>query len=91
MDKKIAPLSLQLLIENAVKHNVVSDKKPLLIRIFNDTNYLLVKNPLQLKSVKEKSNGMGLKNISSRYRALCGKDVIINTENDTFTVKLPII
>ena len=91
LGKKIAPLSLQLLIENAVKHNIVSDKRPLRIRIYNDTDYLVVENPLQLKAVKEKSNGMGLKNISSRYQALCGKEVIISTDNDKFTVKLPII
>jgi LytS/YehU family sensor histidine kinase len=91
LDKKIAPLSLQLLIENAVKHNVVSDKRPLKIRIYNDNMHLVVENPMQVKANKEKSNGMGLKNITSRYLALSGKEVEISTENNYFTVKIPII
>jgi LytS/YehU family sensor histidine kinase len=80
-----------MLIENAVKHNVVSEKRPLHINIFNDDTHLVVKNPLQLKANKESSNGMGLKNISSRYHALSGKEVEISTENNFFTVKIPII
>jgi len=91
LENKIAPLSLQLLIENAVKHNVVSDRKPLHIKINNDSKYLVVENPLQPKAQKEKSNGMGLRNITSRYRALCGEDVIISDKNNIFTVKVPII
>jgi LytS/YehU family sensor histidine kinase len=90
-EKEIAPLTLQLLIENAVKHNIVSDKKPLNIKIYNDDKYIIVENPVQLKTVKEKSNQMGLRNISSRYKALCGKEVIIREENNTFIVKVPII
>ncbi|MEE4256556.1 MAG: histidine kinase [Bacteroidales bacterium] len=91
LDKKIAPLSFQLLIENAVKHNVVSDKRPLKIRIYNNETHLVVENHMQLKAKKEKSNGMGLRNIASRYLALSGKEVEISTENNYFTVKIPII
>ncbi len=90
-DKKIAPLTLQMLIENAVKHNIVSDKKPLEIKIYNDDNYIIVENPLQLKAQKEKSSQMGLRNIASRYKVLCGKEVIIHEDKDKFTVKVPII
>lgn len=90
-DKKIAPLTLQMLIENAVKHNIVSDKKPLEIKIYNDDDFIIVENPLQLKAQKEKSNQMGLRNISSRYKVLCGKEVIIHEGKDKFTVKVPII
>ncbi len=91
MDRKIAPLTLQLLVENAVKHNIVSDKKPLNITITHDDSYIIVENPLQIKATKEKGNGMGLRNIASRYRALCGKAIIVNDKNNTFTVKVPII
>jgi two-component sensor histidine kinase len=90
-DNRIAPLSLQMLIENAVKHNVVSDKRPLKIRIYNDDTHLVVENAMQAKANKEKSNGMGLKNISSRYLALSGKEVIVRSDNNYFTVKIPII
>lgn len=91
LDKQIPPLTLQLLIENAVKHNIVSEKKPLSIKVFNDENYVLVENPLQLKPGNEERNGMGLKNISNRYKAICNKTVIIDDSNNKFTVKVPII
>jgi LytS/YehU family sensor histidine kinase len=91
LDHKIAPLTLQMLIENAVKHNIVSDSKPLSVDIFNDDDHIVVKNPLQEKVVKEKGNNMGLRNISSRYMALCGKEVGIYNTDGAFTVKIPII
>lgn len=91
MGRKIAPLSLQMLIENAVKHNIVSDKRPLKIKIYNDEKYVIVGNPLQPKTIKEKGSKMGLHNISNRYKALCGKAIIIQDENNTFTVKVPIV
>jgi len=91
LDRKIAPLTMQLLIENAVKHNIVSEKRPLLIKIFNDGNYIVVENPLQAKATKEKGSNMGLKNISSRYQALCGEQIMISDKNDKFVVKVPII
>ena len=91
MDRKIAPLSLQMLIENAVKHNIVSDKRPLDVKIFNDDKYIIVENPVQPKANKEKGSQMGLRNISSRYKALCGEEIIINDENNKFIVKVPII
>lgn len=91
MDRKIAPLSLQLLIENAVKHNVVSENRPLEIRVYNNSKYIIVENPLQTRIEKSKGNQMGLKNISSRYMALCGEEIIISKEDNKFTVKVPII
>lgn len=91
MDRKIAPLTLQMLIENAVKHNIVSAKRPLKIQVFNNEKYIIIENPLQPKAIKEQGSQMGLHNISSRYRALCGQEIIINDENDTFIVKVPII
>lgn len=90
-NRLIAPLTLQLLIENVVKHNIVSDKKPLRIDIYQDNGYIVVENPLQAKAVEEKGSGMGLRNIASRYRAVCGKEVVISNENNKFTVKVPVI
>ena len=90
-ERKIAPLSLQLLIENAVKHNIVSDKKPLKIRVYNDERYVIVENPLQLKKVREKGSRMGLRNISNRYKAICKEEILISDESNKFIVKVPII
>ncbi len=91
LNRMIAPLTLQMLIENAVKHNIVSDKKPLSINIYNNANYIFVENPLQTKSAREKGSGMGLINISSRYKAICGEEIIVKNENEKFIVKVPII
>jgi two-component system LytT family sensor kinase len=89
--RKIAPLSLQMLIENAVKHNIVSDKRPLHIKIYNNDKYIIVENPLQPKANKEKGSQMGLHNISNRYKALCGEGIIILEDDNKFIVKIPII
>ncbi|MDN5212249.1 histidine kinase [Fulvivirgaceae bacterium BMA12] len=88
----IAPASLQLLIENAIKHNVVSIKKPLIIELFNeDKNYLVVKNNLQPKTIEGSSTSVGLKNISGRYRFISEKQVTVHKTEDTFFVKVPLI
>ncbi len=87
----IVPLSLQLLVENAVKHNIISSKKPLTILIAPKENKLIVANNLQPKIQVAKSTGTGLANIKSRYEILTNLEVnILKTENQ-FTVELPII
>ncbi len=91
MNRQIAPLTLQLLIENAVKHNIVSEKRPLHIHVYNDEVYIIVTNKLQPKATEERGSGMGLRNISRRYQAICSKEVKIITENNHFTVKVPIV
>ncbi len=90
-DKKIAPLTLQLLIENAIKHNIISKTKPLKIQIMADEHELIVSNNLQLKKTKEYSNNMGLKNIISRYEFLTDKKITITTTESEFIVKIPLI
>lgn len=90
-DTYIAPATLQLLIENAIKHNVVSKNNPLTIDIFEENNYIVVQNNIQLKAVKEESTYIGLDNIRNRYDYLHGKDALIVESNDKFTVKIPII
>ncbi len=87
----IAPATLQLLIENAIKHNIVSKNKPLSIHIHSDNEYLIVENNIQLKEAKEESTNLGLHNIKSRYDYLCGKDALIIKSNGKFTVKIPVI
>lgn len=87
----VAPLALQMLIENAIKHNVISAAQPLYIRIFLEGDYLIVSNNLQPKKNLSESLGIGLENIKKRYHFLTNRPVIISEENEHFTVKLPII
>ncbi|MBK6837087.1 MAG: histidine kinase [Bacteroidetes bacterium] len=88
----IPPLTLQILVENAVKHNVVSSNKPLVIRISSDAlGNLMVDNNLQKKTQSVPSSGMGLANITSKYKLLNQSEVIIRTTEDNFQVKLPLI
>ena len=87
----IAPLTLQLLIENAIKHNVVSRKKPLHINLFLEDDYMVVCNNIQPKVNKEYSSEMGLKNISNRYSYLSERKIEIIKTNEEFTVKIPLL
>ncbi|WP_185152592.1 sensor histidine kinase [Fulvivirga aurantia] len=90
-DKYIVPASLQMLIENAIKHNVVSKKDPLCIKIYNNDNYLVVENSKNLKKVKEPSSRLGLKNIKDRYKFLSEHHALIIKSNGSFKVKIPIL
>jgi sensor histidine kinase YesM len=90
LDLQIAPMTLQLLIENAVKHNVASRQRPLAIRIFTKNDDLWVTNNLQLKETND-NTGVGLKNIRSRYGFLTSREVLITSDDKTFTVKIPLI
>ncbi len=89
----IVPMALQMLVENAVKHNIVSKNKPLQINIFTDDDQLLiVQNNLQRKDINElESTNLGLSNISQRYDFLTHTPIIIQKNEAHFTVKLPII
>ncbi len=90
-EAKIVPLSLQLLLENAVKHNVVTSKRPLQIKVFERNGMLCVSNNLQEKQVVKKSSGVGLHNIQQRYQILTDKKVIINKTASEFSVQLPML
>ena len=82
---------LQLLLENTIKHNVVSDKKPLHIKIFEEGGYLVVQNDYKKKEVLRDRKGVGLQNIISRYAILTDKQVAIQQTEKYFTVRLPIL
>jgi two-component system, LytTR family, sensor kinase len=86
---KVAPLSLQILIENALKHNIISSDKPLTIDISEQEGRLIVKNNLQRKNNSEGTR-LGLQNIVNRYLHLSGKTVQIRESSDFFTVSLPL-
>jgi sensor histidine kinase YesM len=88
----VAPLSLQLLVENAIKHNVVSEENPLLIKIYLENDQIMVGNPIQKKRRPvENSSGMGLKNIVARYEYLSSRPVEIANHDGSFVVKLPVL
>ncbi|WP_422859949.1 sensor histidine kinase [Flagellimonas sp. S174] len=87
----IIPMSLQLLLENAVKHNVVSKAKPLLIQVVAKDGHLTVSNKIRPKSTQLPTTKLGLKNIESRYHLIANKEVEINGEDGSFTVKLPLL
>jgi len=90
-DAKVVPLSLQLLLENTVKHNVVSQQRPLRIRIFEEDGYLVVQNDYQKKQVLQDRRGVGLQNIVSRYAILTNRKVQVEQTEKYFTVKLPVL
>jgi hypothetical protein len=87
----IPPLTLQLLIENAIKHNIISEKKPLTLHISQKGDYLTVSNNMQKKESKEYSSQLGLKNIKSRYSFLTEKEVGIFEKETEFSVKIPLL
>lgn len=90
-DAKVVPLSLQLLLENAVKHNMVTVRRPLKIKIFEEQGNLVVRNNIQPKQVVKKGSGVGLANISQRYDLITERKVVINETNDFFEVKIPVL
>ncbi|MBL87767.1 MAG: histidine kinase [Winogradskyella sp.] len=90
-ESKVVPLSLQLLLENAVKHNMVTSSKPLHIKIYEDGNHLVVMNNLQPKQIVKKSSGVGLENIKQRYQLLTERKVYINQREKDFAVAIPML
>ncbi|WP_299665652.1 2TM domain-containing protein [uncultured Polaribacter sp.] len=88
---KIVPLSLQLLLENAVKHNVVSTSRPLTINIYEEDRYLIIENNINPKEAIGKSTKVGLQNIADRYGLITQKGVKIENNNKTFKVSLPLL
>lgn len=88
---KVVPLSLQLLLENTIKHNVVSEQKPLHIKIYIEDNYLIVENNLQKKEVLQDRKGVGLQNIVDRYALISERKVLIDENVNLFKIKIPIL
>lgn len=91
LEKKIPAMSLQLLIENAVKHNIISRKKPLKISIFEAKGYLFVVNNFQPKRSSEYSTKIGLKNLDDRCKILTNKKIEVETLETEFRVKVPLV
>lgn len=91
MTKKIIPMALQLLVENAIKHNIVSASHPLLIHITANAQEIVVSNKLSPKISKEKSAGIGLQNISNRYKLLINRPIQFGIIGQQYVVKLPLL
>lgn len=91
LQKRIIPLSLQILMENAIKHNIVSSEKPLKIDVFASNGKLVVTNNLQKKNQLNESTGIGLDNIRNRYKLLSDRKVEVSENSSDFTVSIPLI
>lgn len=87
----LPPFALQLLLENAIKHNIVSMDNPLIIRIFQDNQQLVVSNNLQRRKNVDHSTGIGLKNLNERYQLLGEQAIITEEVNNKFIARIPLI
>jgi len=89
--RKMVPLALQLLMENAIKHNVISQLHPMCIRIYTEDGKLCVANQLQRKRQVSRSTGLGLENIKNRYSYFTDERVRVEEEGERFLVCLPLL
>jgi hypothetical protein len=89
-ERAIVPVTLQILLENALKHNIVDRDKPLHVEVLTMGDYLVVSNNLQLRKRVETSNKMGLENLKSLYGFLSEKPVLIEASDTRFNVKVPL-
>ena len=90
MDSLIPQFTLQLLVENCIKHNIVSLEEPLQVNVYSDQSYIIVENNLQPKRSPEPSTGTGLNNIAERYITSLHAEIDIIKDDKFFRVKLPV-
>ena len=91
LDTDVVPCALQLLVENATKHNIVSADSPLFIKITTEDGWIVVRNNLQLRTHGQPSTHLGLENIHRQYLDITGRGIVVEKSNTEFIVKLPII
>jgi LytS/YehU family sensor histidine kinase len=82
-------MSVQLLVENAIKHNHISENQPLKLRIYSSEDILWVENRLNIKESRDKSTGIGLRNLEARYKYVTGKPIVMENDGEVFRVGLP--
>ncbi|MAP55017.1 MAG: histidine kinase [Altibacter sp.] len=90
-EAKVVPLALQLLLENAVKHNQVTPERKLFITIYEEDGNLVIKNNVQPKQVVKESSGVGLRNIRQRYYLLTDRPVTIREDHKEFSIAIPML
>lgn len=88
---KIAPVTLQNMVENAIKHNIIDADSPLVVDMFVEHEYVVVKNNLQKKNMVETSNKQGLESLKSLYRYLSDRPILIEEDEKSFAIKIPLI
>jgi two-component system, LytTR family, sensor kinase len=91
VNRWLPAFSLQPLLENAIKHNVLTEEEPLYLDIIQEGNHLKVTNNIQLKPIQEASTGSGLQNLSERHKLLCGEDIQIENNGYAFSVRIKIL
>ncbi|MDO6435210.1 two-component regulator propeller domain-containing protein [Flavitalea sp. BT771] len=91
LDRSIAPVTLQNLIENAIKHNIIDISSPLVVEIIAEGDWLMVRNNLQRKGIVETSNKQGLESMRSLYYFLSGRQIEVVDDGQYFTVKIPLL
>jgi sensor histidine kinase YesM len=89
MSAWVLPMSVQLLVENAIKHNHISENQPLKLRIYSSEDILWVENRLNIKDSRDKSTGIGLRNLEARYKYVTGKPIVMENDGEVFRVGLP--
>ncbi|MEO1030350.1 MAG: histidine kinase [Bacteroidota bacterium] len=91
LQKKLPTLALQLLMENAVKHNEISNDKPLYVDVFDEDGWLVIKNKLQKRTGRIESTNTGLSNLNTRFKLQMDKNIEILKDDTHFSVKIPLV
>jgi len=91
LEKRVIPMTLQILIENTVKHNIISNEEQLKVNIESDGDFIIVSNKISLRMDKIDSTGIGLNNLIESYKLFSNKKVEIINDNSNFIVKVPLI
>ncbi|WP_291854619.1 sensor histidine kinase [Marinilabilia sp.] len=91
LKKIMPPLSLQVVLENAIKHNIINEARPLRIEVFSQKHFLIIRNNLQPKMSKNPSTGLGLKNLTKRYAMIGPEEPVFSIDANYYIAKLPLI
>ncbi|MFA6200520.1 MAG: histidine kinase [Bacteroidales bacterium] len=90
-NRRVLFMSLQLLVENAVKHNIASKEEPLVVSIYSENNFIICSNNKIIRHDNIVSTGLGLENLNERYKIISKKEIKIIEDKEKFTVKIPMI